>query len=94
VSAAGALCSICASCQRSCSGELCKPLLGSPVLKPALLAGAPAATNTFFCDATSTTCYTLVTTMLSQTAGKARCSQLGGQLVAWTTPEKQFEAER
>ena len=58
------------------------------------LAGAPAASSTFFCDANSTTCYTLLTTAMSQREAKARCTQMGGQLVAWTTPERQFEAER
>ena len=72
---------------------LCRQLLCSPP-HPALLAGAPAATSTFFCDATSTTCYTLITTTLSQAAAKARCSQMGGNLAAWTSPERQFEAER
>jgi hypothetical protein len=32
--------------------------------------------------------------MLPQAAAKARCTQMGGQLVAWTSQEKQFEAER
>jgi hypothetical protein len=70
-----------------CAAE--KPLRPAPSA-----AGAPPSNATFFCDSTSSFCYSLLTPLLSQPAAKARCVQMSGQLAAWTDAVKQMEAER
>jgi hypothetical protein len=57
-------------------------------------AGGPGANATFFCDGTSTFCYSLITAAISQPDAKARCNRMGGQLAAWADGVRQLDVER
>jgi hypothetical protein len=61
---------------------------------PTSAAGAPRTSATFFCDGTSTYCYSYVSTAMARADAAARCTQMGGLLAAWTSGAKQLEAER
>jgi hypothetical protein len=79
-------------CAATTAGQGAAPLKQSSARRA--LAGAPPSNATFFCDAASSSCYSLLTPLLSQTAAKARCAQMSGQLASWDHAAKQMEAER
>jgi hypothetical protein len=54
-------------------------------------AGAPAANKTYFCDAGTATCFSLLATSLAYSQHKTHCSStLNGALIAYGSRDKQL----
>jgi hypothetical protein len=56
--------------------------------------GAPVANRTFFCDPGDFNCYSLVATKMEYANASTFCEGMSGQLVAYTSREKQLLVEQ
>jgi hypothetical protein len=90
-----------ASCgQPTEAGALTLPPLAVPggllhqQLAAVRAAGAPLANRTYFCDPGDNNCYSLVSTKLPYVNASNFCEGMSGQLVAYSSREKQLLVER
>jgi hypothetical protein len=89
-------------CQMPAAGFACNPPPSpplppprppSPPAPPAPPTCAPPASNNFFCDGASGMCYQYNAASVTQPVARAACVRLGGDLVKYTTGEKQGTVE-
>ena len=60
---------------------------------PPHLTGAPATNTTFFCSATTTSCYQYFSAAASYAAQRSKCQALGGGMASYNSPAEQLEVE-
>ncbi len=84
-------------CQLRCCRLLCLHQGALVALPPnthaSSCAGAPSPSASFFCDASSSSCYTLLPAAATYPGSAASCSALGGALVQYLSAAQQLEVE-